>query len=204
MIKQKFKNKPAILIATGPSLTEEVVSVIEKYKDHYVIFGCNDAYKIVDFLDIHYACDKRWWDHNGKDFREKYPNLESWTQDKASAQKYSLNVIDGVFRPKLSASSNIIHWGSNSGFQQLNIAFLMGCSKFILVGYNMKKSRDGKSHFFGDHPSAMRSNSPYPTFVEAFNSIQKEIKPFIVNCTPDSALRMFRYNDLEEELKCEL
>lgn len=202
-IKQRFKNKPAILIATGPSLTEEVVEVIRKYKDDYVIFGCNDTYRLVDFLDIHYACDKKWWDHHGHKFREKFPELESWTQSKESAQKYGLNLVEGEHRPRLSTDPTKIHWGSNSGFQQLNLAFLMGCSKFILVGYNMRRDGKNKSHFFGDHPGNLKSSSPYPKFIEAFNLIQKEIKPFIVNCTPESALGMFRKNDLEAEL-CEL
>ena len=202
MITQRFKNKPAILIATGPSLNEEVVEVIRKYKDDFVIFGCNDSYKIVDFLDIHYACDLKWWDYHAREVKELRPDLECWTGSETAAKKYGLTYIEGKYVSRLSIDPSIIHWGSNSGYQQLNIAFLMGCSKFILVGYNMKKDSKGKSHFFGDHPKKIRSNSPYPTFVASFNTIQKEIKPYIVNCTPDSALTMFRQNDLEEELKC--
>lgn len=201
MIQQEYRNKPAILIATGPSLNEEVVETIREYKNDYIIFGCNDSYVLVDFLDVHYACDLRWWNHHYEIVEELRPGLRKITQDEAAAEMYNLELIKGKYKPKLSVDSTHIHYGSNSGYQLLNLAFLMGCNKFILVGYNMQKVAN-KAHFFGDHPQPMKSNSPYTKFVSAFETIQKEIKPFIVNCTPNSALKNFRYNDLEDELRC--
>jgi hypothetical protein len=200
MINQKFRNKKAILIATGPSLTEEVVDIIRKYKNDFVIFGCNDSYRIVDFLDIHYACDTAWWNIHAEPFREKYPFLETWTQSKEHKNtEFNLNVIKGGSLPGLSLKSDFIHWGSNSGYQLLNIAFLMGCCRFILVGYNMQQV-NGQRHYFGEHPESMKRNSPYPAFVKAFSTIQPEIKELIINCTPDSALTIFPYQNLEEVL----
>ena len=201
MIQQEFKNKPAILIATGPSLTEEVVETVRKYKKDYVIFGCNNAYEVVDFLDIHYACDKKWWDVHNRPLKKEFPNLRTYTQDEAAAKVYNLSHVAGQYKAGLSTDSSKIHFGSNSGYQLLNLAFLFGCNKFILVGYNMQKV-SGKAHFFGDHPPDLKSNSPYTKFVQAFNNIQAELKPLIVNCTPDSALTMFRFNQLEDELQC--
>lgn len=197
----KFEGKPAILIATGPSLTEDVVKTIEKYKDNFVIIGCNDSYRIVDFLDIHYACDRRWWQHHGDAFRQKYPELESYTQCKESAEKYNLIPVEGTSARGLSIDPERIHWGANSGYQILNLALLFGCSKFILVGYNMTVWNN-KRHFFGDHPQPINSTSPYTLFVSNYRGIQKELHPYIVNCTPHSALSMFKFNNLEDEL-CE-
>ena len=151
MISQKitlrYRNKPAILFATGPSLTEEVVETIRPYKDKFVMFGCNDSYKIVDYLNEHYGCDTKWWRQNGKDFREKYANLSSWTQCRTSAQEYGLKFISGKHLGGFSLSSTLIHFGSNSGYQLMNLAFLMGVSKMILVGYNMKHVKK-QTHFF--------------------------------------------------------
>lgn len=201
MIQQKFKNKKAILIASGPSLTEEVIESIRPYKDNFIIFGCNDVYKVVDYLDVHYACDTKWWNVWGEDFKKRRPNLESWTQCKPSAEKYNLNYTLGKHQNKLSIDSKYIHYGSNSGFQQLNLAFLMGCCRFILVGYNMQAVKN-QSHYFGDHPKELDKKSPYPKFVDAFLTIQPQIKNLIINCTPDSALTMFEQKPLEEIL-CE-
>jgi hypothetical protein len=200
MIPLKFRNKPAILVATGPSLTEEVVDTIRKYRDKFIFFGCNDSYKIIDFLDVHYACDKQWWVTHGEDFRKQRPKLESWTQHKESAEQFNLNYTPGTHTKDLSLNSNSIHFGSNSGYQLLNIAFLMGCNKFILVGYNMQVVRN-KRHFFGDHPQGLNNSSPYSRFVQAYKTINPEIAKLIVNCTPNSALIFFNQTPLEEELK---
>jgi hypothetical protein len=197
-VSLKYRNKPAILMATGPSLTEEVIETIRSYKDKYAIFGCNDTYAVVDYLDEHYACDTAWWNYHGAKVIRKYPN--SWTQCKNSAEKFKLNYIAGRTVRGLSLDSNLIHYGSNSGYQQLNIAFLMGCSKFILVGYNMGVPEGKQKHYFGDHPTGVNRSSTYDKFIKAYNTIQPEIKELIINCTPDSALTTFKYNDLEKEL----
>lgn len=193
-----YRNKKFVLCATGPSLTPEVVEVIRKYKNDHVIFGINDSYRMIDFLDEHYACDEKWWSNWGQDFREKYPNLSSWAYGDNAAD-YGVKVIKGFHNLGLSLRQDKIHYGANSGYQALNIAFLMGGRKFILVGYNMQKVQ-GKTHFFGDH-NGMNNNSPYKMFIRNFYSIQEPIKELIVNCTPNSALDCFRMGNLEEELQ---
>ena len=123
-----------------------------------------------------------------------------WTQDGATAQSLGINFIKGRYSNKvLSQDPALIHFGSNSGFQLLNIAMLMGIRKAILVGYNMQKV-DTVSHFFGDHPGKLNKNSPYDKFRDAFKQIKDNQKEMIVNCTPDSALKSFRKADLLEEL----
>jgi len=199
MVPLKYRNKKAILIATGPSLTEEVIETIRPYKDRFIIFGCNDSYRVVDFLNVHYACDKQWWDKWGENLKETQPRLYSWTQDKNSATKYGVKHTAGKHQRGLSLNSEMIHFGSNSGYQLLNLAFLMGCSKFILVGYNMQVV-DNKRHFFGDHPKGLNNSSPYNRFIQAYNTIQQPIKDLVVNCTPNSALDCFKFSILEKEL----
>ena len=187
-IPLKYRNKPAILIATGPSLTEEVIETIRPYKD-------------VDYLNFHYACDKAWWDAHAKPFREKYPDLEAYTQaEEYKDSEFNLKVVQGKHARSLSTDSSIIHWGNNSGYQLLNIAFLMGCSRFLLVGYNMQKI-DGVRHFFGEHPDGFSKNSPYHKFLTAFDSIEEPIRNIVVNCTTHSVLTTFRKGNLKEELE---
>jgi hypothetical protein len=198
-VPHKYRNKKFVLCATGPSLTPEVVETLRKYKDDHVIFGINDSYRIIDFLDEHYACDERWWAAWGKDFREKYPSLSAWAYGDNAAE-YGVKVIKGFHNSGLSLRQDKLHYGANSGYQALNIAFLMGGRKFILVGYNMG-TLAGKNHFFGTHGHGMNNSSPYGLFVQNYNSIQEPIKSLVVNCTENSALKCFRIGNLEEELQ---
>ena len=203
MVPLKYPNKKFILAATGPSLTPEVIETIRPYKDSFVIFGINDSYRVIDFLDEHYACDQKWWDIHGDEFREKYPELSSWTgYAKDAAKKYGLNYVNGKHAKDFSIDPNIIHYGANSGFQALNVAFLMGGSKFILVGYNMQAVGTRK-HYFGNHPPGLNRNSPYQAFVKNFNSIRPEIRELVINCTTNTALDCFEKADLKETLENE-
>jgi len=197
-IPRKYEGRPIVLCATGPSLTEDVVKILEEFKDKIIVFGINDSYRIIDFLDEFYACDTRWWEHHGEEFRKKYPDLSAWTQCKHSAPKFNLQHINGGHRKGLSEKSDFIHFGKNSGFQALNIAYLMGGNPLILTGYNMRVV--GKTHFFGDHPSGLHKASPYPEFIRHFGEIDKHIACKIINCTPDTALHTFKKADLKETL----
>ena len=198
-VPHKYRNKKFVLCATGPSLTPEVIELVRKYKDDHIIFGINDSYRMIDFLDEHYACDEKWWKCWGTDFRKKYPHLSSWAYGDNAAQ-FGVKIVKGYFNNGLSLRQDKIHYGANSGYQALNIAFLMGGRKFILIGYNMQRVAN-KSHFFGDHGGGMNNNSPYNMFIQNYSSIQGPIKDLIVNCTENSALTCFRKGNLEEELQ---
>lgn len=201
MIPKKYEGREFIMFATGPSLTEEVIEQIRPHKDRFVMFGINDSYRLVDYLDEHYACDGKWWRQWGADFREKYPTLSSWTYEGAKefAEKHNLNTTRGQHKKQFSLDPNLIHYGANSGYQALNIAYLMGGSKFYLVGYNMQPVGK-KGHFFGNHPPGLNSNSPYKLFRDNYNTIQPEISKLIINCTPNSALECFEKANLEDIL----
>jgi len=198
-----YPNETAVLFATGPSLTKEVIEIVRPYHASGKVrtFGCNDTYYVVDFLDVHYACDEGWWNYHGEQALRTLPkNCQVWTQDNRSRNKFHINHIDGEYSPGLWITDRTkIHYGSNSGFQQLNLAYHYGIRKFLLVGYNMGLDK-GKTHFFGDHPSDIRRVSPYDKFLENYNKIQKDIKPLIINCTENSHLTCFRKSDLLTEL----
>lgn len=195
-----YKNKQAILYASGPSLTEEVVASIEPYKDNFVHIGCNNTYDRVPWLDVHYACDTKWWNIHGEDCRKSLGEVPSWTQCEQSAKRFSINFIHGEHKEGLSISPKYIHYGSNSGFQQLNIAFLMGVANVFLVGYDMRLV-GGKAHYFGQHKEGLNRNSPYHQFVKAYETIKEPLKSRIYNCTLGSGVRCFKFISLREVLE---
>lgn len=197
LIKPYYKGCNAILAAPGPSLTKEVVEIIREHKNRYAIFGVGDAYRQIDFLDELYACDSRWWKVHGKEVQE-IKRTRKWCYDPEGIQ-YGAIKIDGRHDNGFSRDPNHIHFGSNSGYQALNLAYLWGCSKIILVGYNMQRVNN-KSHFFEGRDPSLITNSPYNVFVKKFNTIQPDIRSKVINCTPNSALTMFKKSDLLSEL----
>jgi hypothetical protein len=189
----------AIVCATGPGLTSSVIETVKSAKDRFLIIGVNDTYKVIDFMDEHYSCDARWWKVHGEKVNALRPGLSSWCYDD-EGEKYGCKRISGIGKPGFSTDPSLIHFGSNSGYQALNLAYLWGCTKMLLVGFNMQKVNN-RSHFFEGREKSLNTNSPYHKFVLNYNTIQEDIANRIINCTPNSALTKFKYQPLEEAIK---
>lgn len=195
-------NEWVVMIATGPSLSVEQRDVIRRYRSAVTLFGVNDAYRLFEDLDYLYACDPEWWDKHAAEVAKLQHPVEKWTQDEVAARNHRLNFIQGDFVDGLSRNPNRIHYGTNGGFQALNLAYLKGFRQFILIGYSMQFAPNGASHFFGEHPTGLRRCTNYNVMADCFKHISCErlgIKIF--NCTPDTFLKHFPRRDLEETLR---
>jgi hypothetical protein len=138
LLKIKPRWTECIVAASGPSLTSEVAEAIAGRN----IVAVNDAYRLLPFAQVLYACDATWWNaHQG------CPGFagEKWSShgavgrvrhnDKsATALRHRLNLIEGQDGEGFSFDPGLIHYGSNSGFQAVNLALLMGATRIILVG----------------------------------------------------------------------
>lgn len=201
-VPREYAGRHAVVFATGPSLTEEVVELIRPYHEDgtVVTFGCNDAFRIVPYLDVSYACDPPWMNYAVTNNGWLDHPCEKWTCDRQMAPMFGLNWINGKSGPGLSENQQVINYGGNSGYQVLNLAWLYGCVTFLLVGYNMGKPH-GKTHFFGDHPSPMSRGTSFPTFIQAFQTIRGQQAQQIFNCTKESSLPCFQHSNLKEMLE---
>lgn len=147
--------------------------------------------------------------------REGLPEhtAEKWTNNREAADKYRLNYIDSIDAPGLSKSPKRIYHGHSSGFCLLNLAYLMGAERIVLLGYDMKYAPDyngadkqiGSSprHYFGEYPSPMThwpkvsvKNGVHVQLIEQYRSVAGLVE--VVNCTPDSAIDCFPRVNIEE------
>lgn len=90
--------------------------------------------------------------------------------------------------------------GRNSGFQAINLAYLTGAARIVLLGYDMKGSVQ-QMHWFGDHP-LKTSPGVLNLFITGFNKLAKH-RPAgldIINCSADTALTCFARESLESVL----
>lgn len=109
----------------------------------------------------------------------KYPNHNP-------RGEYDLVRVRSVQRGDLGASS--IHYGvcggGNSGYQAVNLAYILGAKTILLLGFDMHGD-----HYFGQHQKPLRNGSPFNLFIESFKTITKDVE--IINCTRHSALHCF-------------
>jgi hypothetical protein len=169
------------------------------------MLGVNLTYRFIPDLAALFATNYQFWDHY-EDAR-LYP-CEKWTNNKESAQKYRLNYVDSVNKPGLSAKPGLIHHGHSSGYCAVNLAYLMGAKRILLLGFDMKFAPDydgynqriGSSprHFFGEYhesclhwPKVEVKNGVHVGLLSLYRSIAEQNLVEIINCSPDSAIDCF-------------
>lgn len=203
-------SKTIVCIGTGPSLTLEQIDVARQ--KGFTLYGCNKVFEIVPDLALLYACNEGFWVHYWDAIKD-HP-CEKWTTNKEAARKFKLNWIAEKNKPGLSADSTYLHHGHGSGHSLLNLAYLKGAERIVLLGYDMKYAPDydGKNmkvgsqprHYFGEYPSALQ-HWPYfsikkgihEEMLSLYRAIAEQNRVEIVNCTPDSALDCFPKLNIE-------
>lgn len=189
-----------LCMGTGPSLTQQDVDFV---RGKARVIAINDAFKLCPWADVLYGCDGSWWEWNkgARDF---------------TGMKFGMTVRPGHFRDVvrmrnagskgLCLERDGLCTGRNSGYQAINLAVHFGAARILLLGYDMSRDRNGRSHFFGEHPRRAKP-SPYPAFREVFPTLVKPLARLgieVINCTRRTELKTFRLMPLEEALSTPL
>jgi len=194
-IPRLFEGETVACIASGASLTREDCELCGKLKTIVV----NDAYRLAPFAHVLYAADLDWWrHHNGV---PEFDGLKV-THDPRAAKRYGLKHITvrssngGAELKGVSLDPAYVHSGGNSGFQAFNLAVLFGARRILLLGYDMQGT-----HFFGEHPGALRKTQDYANWIRRFGTVPAMLPNVeILNCTRATALKCFPQATLEAVL----
>lgn len=187
----RWPGASVIVAATGPSLTPEVAAACRV--PGWRVIAVNDAHRLLPWADVLYACDAAWWStHKGVPgfAGERWSSHDEGTNDKRDvAARFALRLVRGAGGETFSRDPGLLHYGSNSGFQAIGLAILLGARQIVLAGFDMQE-RDGRRHFFGRHPAPLRNSCDYRTWVRIFHNAARQLAPdvAIVNATPDSAI----------------
>jgi hypothetical protein len=147
-----------------------------------------------------YACDGDWWERYIPDVLSTFDG-ELWTQDIVAAEKYGLHRIEGDKADGLGR--NKVHYGANSGYQAMNLAYLFGAKKMILLGFDCKRGPNNESHHHGDHPGGLNKSMPLHTWIKNFRKLAEDLREenvAVINATRESALECFEKINLEVAL----
>lgn len=188
-------------IATGPSLTRADCEAARKAAE--VVIVVNDAWRLCPDADILYACDRRWWEHHLEAVKAGFHGA-LWTQDQSDddadgpwARSRGINVQRG--REARGLGRDVMHYGGNSGYQGINLAYLMGAGSILLLGYDMSVGPAGERHFFGNHPGNMHTGSDYTGWLPNFAALAADLRSEgvdVTNCTRRTALTCFPRGEL--------
>ena len=116
--------------------------------------------------------------------------------------RYGINRIRGEQLDGLGR--DCIHFGGNSGYQAINLAYLMGASTVTLLGYDMGNT-NGLSHWHGDHPGHLKKQLPINLWLSKFPALADDLKAEgvrVINASRVTALECFDRLPLELALQC--
>lgn len=152
------------------------------------------------WADLLYACDIAWWEKYIGEVCEKFTG-EAWAYEPQAA-RYGIKIINGNPSGIGLGKNNLIHTGGNSGYQAINLVYLMGAKKIILLGFDMQRTK-GQSHWHGDHPKELNRHSDFGNWRGRFVSLARDLKKEgveVINATRESALDCFERKTVEEVL----
>jgi hypothetical protein len=191
--------------------------------DRCKVFTINNTYQVAPWTDVHLSCDGPWWRWYSNDpFLMGLP-CEKFTWYPEFAKEFGIRYIFGEEKKRgLSLDPGIVHINHGSGPMVMNLAMHYGVTKIVLIGHDMKfapdyapQKQDPGSiprHYFGEYPKKLQHwpsvkvrQGVLDGLIEAYSDIKddmdaRQISVDIVNCTPDSALTMFRQSDLRKEI----
>lgn len=189
MIPRCFKGETVVVVASGASLLAEDV---EYCRGKAKIAVINDNYKLAPWAHLLYAADFGWWEYHHAavdDF-----GGQKWTQDERAAKNYGLNWVAGYWHPGISDDQRFIHYGYNSGFQCVNLVYLMGAIRILLLGFDMQRTKK-KSHWFGDHPAPLHKHPNYTQWARTMDKAARRYEKRgveVINCSRETALKEYK------------
>jgi len=166
------------------------------------IIGINSAFLIGDWIDIVFFGDKHWFFDNRQQLA-KFPGLKITCHSNLGSEKYKsdqIKYLPRAGRRGISRNNRSVCWNHNSGAAAISVAVHMGCSRIILLGFDMKLDRGGAQHWHslykveGQPRKQKKFNMPFDRHLIGFPYIAKDAKRFgveIINACPDSAITDF-------------
>jgi hypothetical protein len=204
-LPRPYSGQTVFVIGGGPSIRSTNLRLIHKRP----VVGCNDAFRLGDWVDWVVFADHRWWVWNWEELakwgnRERAIALVPQLLD-GRAEKYPwLKILRrDEARFGLSVEQDTCCWNRGCGGAAINIAYLLGAARIVLVGFDMRVVK-GEHNWHDHHKNTERDkiyqNSMMP-FLKPMSDAMKVTGLQIVNATPGSAMDIFTVMSLEEVLE---
>lgn len=197
---------PAVVIASGPSLSDEQLEHVEHVREVGAcrVITVNNTCERAPWADAHYFGDYMAVKHYAKKLKPPNgPCMGEWWSGSTAARD-SLRTHYVKTAPHPGFGDKVVHLNGNSGAQAINLAMLWGSRRILLLGFDMKPAKDGRAHWFGQHPPHLVTVQLFQAWRDALAKAAPDADKrgvAIVNVTPGSALECFRRGDLFEELQ---
>jgi len=194
-----------LILGTGYSLRQQI-DLIPRFDG--LVFGPNNTSKDFD-LDVWLACDPAWHEHYGR----VEGDFDKWHWSREVCDAFGYRYVEGVWHDGLwLADKTKISLNHGSAPQLINLAANQyGCDEIVLVGHDFHYDAPQRHYFDdvsdrpGEYPAPLRKFSKFiktngqDDLLAVYGRIKDSIEGTgikIVNCTPESKLHHFPFDEL--------
>lgn len=211
-VPKQWGGETCAILAGGPSLRAFDSSVLQNAVH---VITINDSWRLAPWADVHYFCDRKWWDaqyrKHGTQMEQcgsvdiRYPQgiwIQGVQSDKEMASHPSVHHLRLTGQRGFDPNPGCLRHGCNSGYQAIHLAAHFGVKRILLLGYDMQ-TEPQRTHWHMEERPQGFAHIIRRSFLPHFPSLAEELKPQgieVLNCTPDSALQCWPYQSLEEAL----
>lgn len=168
----EWEGQEAIIIGGGPSLAGFDFSCLQGHR----IIGCNDAFRLgPDIVDICIFGDESWWQKN------KF-ELEQFSGRKVTCAPALMNLNCDELLQMNRLRDGIQHgctlgWNYSTGAAAVNLAFSLGANTIYLLGFDMGRGDQGKTHWHS-HTFRTIHDSSIARHIRGFHTLAQSLKRF--------------------------
>lgn len=211
-----------VVIAGGPSVLGVDLSVVRnaQREGRVRVVAVNNSYLIFPSADVLFFMDAKWygWHKDREEFRGfggMKVTVDKGCLGREEGRDEGLIVVEQAGQYGLSLRSDRMFTGFNSGYCAINLCVLLGGRAIYLLGFDMKmgqgrggsedKSEESRSrlrsHWHDGHPDPLLPGVFDGVMLPAFDSLPSPLREAgvrVVNCSENSALRVFPFGKIEE------
>lgn len=187
-----------VVMASGPSMCQEDADYCRDRVDGAIVV--NTTFRMAPWADIVYSNDHDWYEAHIVELLETVKGElvcghPQWRHPSVTSMPFDRDA-PGIKETGLA-------WGMNSGGAALNLAYLMGAKRIIMLGYDQQWKGD-KARWHGAHPQGLQNQRPgfhrwAKWFAQA--SIDLESRGVqVFNCSRETSLGCFQRAELRKVL----
>lgn len=151
----------------------------------------NRTHELAPWADLLVGNDARWWMKN-QDTALKFAGLKVCVQEGVCPFRHVLS-LRNTGHDGFDPDPACIRTGGNGGYTALHIAAHAGAARALLCGFDMHGE-----HWHEPHRDRNPTQQCFGRWIVRFGAAKFPLE--VINCTPGSALKCFRFADLHDAL----
>lgn len=201
-VKPVWRGRTVVVIAGGPSVTiEDMRRVgIARLNGKIRVIAIKDAVFPAWWADWVHGCDAMWWQVHIQQLQ--WFSGRKTTLVETLPAKWGVHVLRNTGRHGFDEDPATCRSGGNSGYQAMHCAIHAGASRIVMLGMDLKKTEDGRRHWFESHPYQAHTDyaeTMLPSF-ETLLPVIEERRIEVVNCSTESIIDCFPKRELRSVL----